>query len=81
MGEIENKVRTEAQATLEQLRRLRDEVRVKVHLGKMDVKQRWRELEPRVNALVDQAEKGTAKVSRAAVDDAIRALEKLRSSI
>jgi hypothetical protein len=81
MKETRDKLRTEMQANLDQLRALRDEVKLRVHLGKMEAKQRWNELEPRVNSLFDQAEKSTAELSRAAVDETIHALEKLRSSI
>jgi hypothetical protein len=47
----------------------------------MDARDRWRELEPRVTAVLDQAAKSTSAVSRQVVTDAIHALEKLRNSI
>ena len=72
---------TEMAANLERLRALRDDVRLKLHLATMDVKDRWRELEPRVTAVVNQAAKSTAKVSHQAVTDTINALEKLRDSL
>lgn len=81
MPETSKTMRAEMEANLEQLRALRDAVKRKVHLGKVEAKQRWSELEPRVSAVVDQAEKSTVQVSRAVVDDVIRALEKLRDAI
>ena len=66
---------------LTQLRALRDEVRVRAHLAKLDVKDRWNELEPRVAAVVEQATKSASEASRTAVTEAIHALEKLRSSL
>ena len=75
------KARKEMNATLDRMRELRDEVRVKAHLGKMEVKQRYAEIEARLNVLEEQAAKNSSAVSRKVVDDAIRALEKLRDSI
>ena len=81
MNATSKHMRTEMEANLEQLRTLRDDVRVKLHLAKMDAKDRWRELEPRVTAVLDQAARSTSAVSRQVVTDAIHALEKLRDSI
>lgn len=81
MTETSKQIRTEMEANIEQLRALRDDVRLKAHLAKMDAKERWRELEPRVTGLLDQAAKSTSAVSRQVVTDAIHALEKLRDSI
>lgn len=81
MNETSKQVRTEMEANVEQLRTLRDDVRLKLHLAKMDAKDRWRDLEPRVTAVLDQAARSTSAVSRQVVTDAIHALEKLRDSI
>lgn len=81
MDETSKKLRTEFEENLERLRTLRDEVRLKAHLAKQDVKDSWRELEPRVTALVGQAAKSASEVSRTAVTEAIHALEKLRASL
>jgi hypothetical protein len=75
------KVGAELEKNLEQLRALRDEVRVRAHLAKMDVKDRWRELEPRVAAVVEQAAKSASEASHTAVNEAIQALQKLRNSL
>ena len=81
MSETRKQLRTEMAAELEQLRTLRDDVRLKMHLAKMDATDRWRELEPRVTAVIDQAGKSASAVSREVVTDAIHALEKLRDSL
>ena len=80
MTEIK-KTPTETKKNLDRLRALRDEVRVKMHLAKMEAKDRWRDLEPTVTALVDEADKGATDLTRGVVTDAISALEKLRASI
>jgi hypothetical protein len=81
MDETSKKLGSEFEKNLSQLRALRDEVRLKAHLAKMDVKDRWRELEPRVTAVVEQAAKSASDASRTAVEEAIQALEKLRKSL
>ena len=81
MDETTKKVSGELEKNLEKLRTLRDEVRVRAHLAKMDVKDRWRELEPRVTDVVEQAAKSASEASRTAVTEAIEALEKLRKSL
>ena len=42
---------------LAQLRALRDEVRIRAHLAKMDAKDKWHELEPKVNEIIGSLEK------------------------
>ena len=81
MDQTTKKLGSELEKNVEQLRALRDEVRLKVHLARMDVKDRWHELEPRVSAVVEQAARSASEASRTAVDEAIHALEKLRSSL
>jgi len=58
---------------LEQLKMLRDELRVKVHLGKMEVQERWdlaekrwHELEGKLKLIQKESEKGIQDVSDAA---------------
>ena len=81
MTETTKQTPTEMKKSLDRLRALRDEVRVKMHLAKMEAKDRWRDLEPTVTALVDEAGKGATDLTRGVVSDAINALEKLRASI
>ena len=81
MTDTGKQARTELAANLERLRALRDDVRLKLHLAKMEAKDRWRELEPRVTAVVNQAAKSTETVSRQVVTDTIKELEKLRDSL
>ncbi|HZU83783.1 MAG TPA: hypothetical protein VE987_12735 [Polyangiaceae bacterium] len=81
MDDTSKKLNAELEKNLAQLRALRDEVRLKAHLASMEVKDSWRELEPRLGAIMDQAAKSASEVSRKAVTEAIQALEKLRASI
>jgi hypothetical protein len=73
-------LKTELKKSLELLRTLRDEVRVQLHLGGMDARRRWDEIEPRL-ASVEQAAKDATESSRAAVGEVIAALKELKTSL
>lgn len=53
---------TRTPATWDELRRIADEIQLKIHLAEMDARDRWRDLEPRIteveHALADAG--GTA---------------------
>lgn len=73
---------------LADLTQLKDEIRVKVHLAGMDVKDEWKRLEPRVNELevkaksaVEKAADEVAHGTREALDEVIDAMRKLRGSM
>ena len=73
-------LKKEMHKSLDQLRTLRDEVRVNLHLAGMDAKDEWAKLEP----LLMDVERKAAELSdatRTAVDDAVKRLTKLRGSL
>lgn len=43
--------------TIHELHRLADEIRLRIHLAGMDIKDAWRRLEPRVTALEHRLER------------------------
>lgn len=65
---------------LETLQTLRDEVRLKLHLANMEVKDQWKKLEPRL-AEIEGAAANITEASRTAVTDAVHSLKKLRDSM
>jgi len=67
-------IQSELRDTLDQLRRLRDEVRVQAHLGGMEAKKAWDELEPKLAEADRLAEKASEESLRAAVE-ALRRLK------
>ncbi len=63
-----------------QLRTLRDEIRVHLHLGSMDLKDAWKKLEPRL----DEAERVVGEVSEAsrkATQDLVKRASELRDAL
>lgn len=54
--------REQAESMKADLQQLRDEIRVKLHLASMDLKDRFQELEPDVKAFEHRAEQVTEEV-------------------
>jgi len=73
------KVELEKSAAL--LRKMRDEVRVQLHLGGMEVKQEWNKLEPRLESALDSAARDVSEASRTAIVELTDAVRRLRKSL
>jgi len=65
---------------LEALQTLRDEVRVRAHLGSMEVKRRWSEIEPHLEQLLQSA-KTLGDASVTAVREALERLREIRQAL
>jgi hypothetical protein len=75
-----NPIEAQLKNVLAELRKLGDEVRVQVHLGGMDAKKAWDELEPRLAEADRLAENATEDAFRTAVDT-LKKLKLFRSSL
>jgi hypothetical protein len=73
-------LKRELKKSVEMLRTLRDEVRVRLHLGSLDLRDQWKKLEPHLGEVEKKADELT-EASRAAVADAVKRLEHFRSSL
>ena len=70
--------------TFEEFKKLRDEFRVKIHLGEMDVKEWWAEVEPKMVELEATLERGTERATGAArvlIDELTEAFRKIREGL
>ena len=80
--QAEKKVERELSAAVSEIEALAEEIRVRVHLGGMNLKDAWRKLEPRLDdakRLAKNASEGSAAVV-ADIKEAFRGLAaKLRS--
>jgi uncharacterized protein with HEPN domain len=65
----------EARITWDDIRRMRDEVEVQIHLAGMDMKDRWKALAPRLHAV----EKAVASTAISIADDVKEELHSLRT--
>ncbi len=81
MTETTKELKVELEKSLALLARLRDEVRVQVHLASMDAKKEWNELEPRIHSAVEQAAKDVSNASHAAIQEMTDRLKKLKASL
>jgi hypothetical protein len=80
MSETIQELREEIQKSLGLMRTLRDEIRVKMHLAGMNLKEEWSKLEPQV-AEIEKAANDFSQATRKALSDAVQRLSKLRSSL
>lgn len=55
-------VRKQFDHDLGELKKLRDEIRVKLHLAGMEVKERWKQLEPRLEEIERKVEAGGEEI-------------------
>ena len=80
MNQTMKDLKIEIEKSIELMRTLRDEVRVKVHLAGMDVKDEWKKLEPKIEE-VEKAAGEFTDATRAAASDTVKRLNKLRASL
>jgi ferritin-like metal-binding protein YciE len=67
----------ELESLLTELQALRDDVRVRIHLGEMEAKQTWNDLEPRI----DRLEKEMKSAATDAMQKLADAAKELRGSL
>lgn len=69
---------------LDDLKKLRDEVRVKVHLGEMEVKQWWEKVEPQLLGLEESLAREAGKAADSAevlMDELGKAYQRMRDRL
>ena len=66
--------------SLSVLRRLRDEIRLNIHLARMDAKDRWHALEPQFS-VAEKAALELSEVSKRTVQATVEAFELLKASL
>jgi hypothetical protein len=75
-------LRRELNATLDELRTLRDEIRLQLHLAGMEAKTKWdRDLEPRLFRMEKAVEREAAEGSRAAMRELAESMKRFRDSL
>jgi len=80
MSDTTNELKSELKKSLSDLQTLRDEVRVRLHLASMDLKDQWNRLEPYI-ADVEQKAAEATEASRTLISEAKKRLEKFRASL
>ena len=80
MDKTTTELKKEIEKSLGLMRTLRDEVRVKLHLAGMQAKDEWNRIEPQLLE-VERTAHDFTEATRTAVNEAVKRLSKLRSSI
>jgi len=80
MSDTASELKNELKKSLSHLQTLRDEVRVRLHLASMDLKDQWNKLEPHL-ADVEKKAVDASEASRTLIHDAVKKLEKFRASL
>ncbi len=73
-------LKAEMKRGVDLLKTLRDEIKVKLHLAGMDVRDQWAKLEPELSKVERAAEQATES-SKKLMDDALNRLKALRDSL
>ena len=81
MNQTITELKAEVIKSLALLRTLRDEARVKVHLAEREAKQRWDELEPELENVIEKAARDVSNASHVAVDKAVKAARSFLESV
>jgi hypothetical protein len=80
MSQTTNELKAELDKSIEMLKTLRGEIRVKLHLAGMEAKDRWNKLQPTLDA-AEQAAKDATDASKHAVEQAVKSLKELRQAM
>ena len=80
METTQTPVAAQMRNVLAELRKLRDEIRIQVHLGGMDARKAWDELEPKLADADRMAENASEETFHAAVET-LRKLKLFRSTL
>ncbi len=79
-----NRATTDLQNTIADsvtlLRRLRDEIRVDIHLARMDAKDRWHALEPQF-AVAEKAAHDISEATKHTLNTTVEAFQLLKASL
>lgn len=83
-NEIKTEIRDDLRGAVEELRRLRDEIRLQANLASKEAKSTWSELEPKLHNLEAQLAKGgaaAAEATTALVEDLGRSFKDFRDRL
>jgi hypothetical protein len=80
MSDAKAELKKELEKGVTRLQTLRDEVRVRLHLVGMDLKDQWKKLEPHLEEVEKKAEDASDE-ARTMLSEAVKKLEKLRAAL
>lgn len=81
----DTKARQDLKSELERsavaLRALRDEIRVQLHLGRLDARGEWERLAPKLEATLERAKSDLSEATRKALDDVTEAAKRFSQHV
>jgi hypothetical protein len=83
MSEAHHKhdLKSELERSATALRTLRDEIRVQLHLGKLDARGEWERLAPRLEQTLERAKSDLSEATREAVAEVTEAAKRFRRRV
>lgn len=81
MSQLTTDLKADMQKSLEELKMMRDEVRVQLHLAGMDAKSRWTVLEEELFQAEKAAESAMGEAAHKAIRKSVAKLEAFRSTL
>ena len=81
MSDTKDDLRERYQQGLADLRTLRDEIKLKLHLAGMDARQAWDALEPRLHQLEEQVAAATEGAAQATADATQKVIVELKEAL
>ncbi|MCA9689580.1 MAG: hypothetical protein KC636_08210 [Myxococcales bacterium] len=80
MSGLKDDLRARFNSSVEELKTMRDEIKLKIHLGSMDAKKRWEQVEPQLGKIEQEIEavgQGAYKAAGEMLDETRVAFKKL----
>jgi len=74
-------LKSELERSAAALRTLRDEIRVQLHLGKLDARGEWERLAPRLEQTLERATRELSEATREAVAEVTEAARRFRQRV
>ena len=77
MSDVSDELKKELRKTVDVLKTMRDEIKVKLHLAGQEAKDRWQKIEPEIEKAGDQV----AKTSKAALDELVTRVKEFKKDL
>ena len=77
MSEVSDELKKELKKTVDLLKTMRDEIKVKLHLAGQEAKDRWQKIEPEI----EKAGNEVAKTSKATVEELVTRVKEFKKDL
>ena len=81
MNPIRQDVKAELENTVKLLQTLRDEVKVQLHLGSLELKEEWNRLEPKLEDALQRARRDPSEATRTALEEVSKSARRVRDAL